>query len=347
MVLEITPTTPLSHGAGNRGNEQILRTTEYLVHVVDPDTLKRVPRKINVPTVSGSAMRATLREHAFGHLAESIGIQDGSVNRDALRLLLKGGKNDSGGQSVSLEEHRRLRILFPMLAVFGSMDGGMPVRGQLQVSPVRPFCQELVDAGLVPRALGALTVSADGEELVSAPQLEVYPDVTPVPLHMVRTREEYFRHDMLTSPHVHYLEGEAAKQIEDAAAERKGKVAKKDERREANESMPHTMQAIAPGTPMVAELRLLGATQVEWECLAYAITRWIAHGATLGGATGKGHGRCSVHIRGALAYSPPSGGVASQPGTALSMDRLGSAYLAHLEAHAAEIRERLGVPVAA
>jgi CRISPR type IV-associated protein Csf2 len=347
VALEITPTSPLTHGAGNRGNEQILRTTEYLLEVDDPELPgRKTARRVKIPVISGAAFKSTLREHAFGHMAETLGLGDGELDRDVLRLLLKGGKNDSGGQSVSLEEHRRLRVLFPLLGVFGSMDGGLPIRGQIKVSPIRPYCTELVDAGLLPTRVSAIEVGVDGEDVVSAPQIEVFPDRTPVGAHLIRTREEYFRHDMRTSPHIHLLEGEAARQIEDKAAARKGKVAKKQERREANESMPHAYQAIVPGTPMVATIRLMGATQVEWECLAYAIVRWIQHGAQLGGGTTKGHGQCQVRCAGALAYTPGAEAGAA-PGTALSIDTAGSAYLAHLQEHAEAIRAELGIEEAA
>lgn len=336
MVLEITTLSPLTHGAGTQGNEVQLRTSEYLLDEVD-ELGKVTSRRVAVPIVSGAALRASLREHAFGHLAEVLGLQDGSLSRDKLRLLLKGGKNDSGGQTVSLDEARRLRTLFPMLAIFGSMDGGLPIRGELHVSPVRPWVRELVDAGYLPRHVGALEVTAGGDgaagALASTPRIAVHPDREPVHLHAIRGREEYFRHDLRTSPHLHYLEGAVQQQIEDKSAVRKGKVAKKEERREANESMPHAAQTIVAGTPMVAELRLHGATQVERECLFYAIARWIAHGAILGGMAGKGHGQCRVRCAGALVYEPARGEVAAEPGSAISIETAGSAYLAHLEQH--------------
>jgi hypothetical protein len=344
LVLEITTLTPLTHGAGNRGNEQILRTTEYLLDELDPEMPGRtVPRRVKIPTISGAALKSTLREHAFGHLAEALGLSDGVLDKDTLRLLLKGGKNDSSGQTVSLEQHRRLRHLFPLLAVFGSMDGGLPVRGSIKVSPVRPYCTELVDAGLIPQSVAALEVAVDGATLESQPGATVFPDREPVPVHLIRTREEYFRHDMRTSPHISLLDGEAAKQLEDKAVARKEiKSAKKGQRREANESMPHSFQAICPGTPLVAEIRLMSATRVEWECVAYALARWISHGAPLGGATSKGHGRCQVRCAGALCYTPTAGAVEA-PGTAISIDVAGRAYLDHIAEHRAEILAELGV----
>jgi len=340
LALEITTLSPLSHGAGNDGNQSIARTTEVLIEEVDPDTGRKAPRKIRVPCVTGSSLRATLREHAFGHMAEVLGLRDGDVSLDALRLLLKGGKNDSGGATVSLEEARRLRDLFPMLAVFGSMDGGLPIRGELRVSQVLPWCVELHEAGLLPTEVRAVDVSVDGAELGPASGAAIFADRLPVPLHLLLTEEEYFRHDLKTSPHAPLLGGAARAAIEDKAAARKGKSAPAEVRREANESMPHTMEAIATGAPLVAFLRLFGATPMEWECLAYAITRWVQHGALLGGSTGKGHGRCRVRVAGSFAFSP-STAEATQPGTAVSVDRAGDAYVRHVREHAAELRVEL------
>lgn len=352
LVLEVTPTTPLTHGAGNRGNEQILRTTEYNL-LLPPDEPEGEPtwRSVKVPGVSGSAMKSALRENAVGHLFEVLGLPDGSVDRDKLRLLLKGGKNDSGGQSVSLDEHRRLRDLFPLLAVFGSMDGGLPIRALIEVDPVRVWCEELVQAGILPKTVAAVEVDVDGEALVASQQIEVYPDTPPIPVHMAITTEQYYRHDMQSSPHVKYLEGQALAQIEDKAAERKGKIAKKEERREANESMPHSYQAIKPNTPMVTVIRLKGATREEWGCLMYAVTRWVQGGARLGGGATKGHGSCRVRVAGALRHDPSPGAVAAA-GTALSVDvdtpeRFAAEYVAHVRERADAIRAELGALEAA
>ena len=92
---------------------------------------------------------------------------------------------------------------------------------------------------------------------------------------------------------------------------------------------------------MVAELRLAHATQVEAECLFYAIARWIASGGQLGGGRGRGHGQCRVRCAGALTYAPGADVGATHPGTAITIDRPGNAYLAHLREHATAIRAEL------
>lgn len=336
LALEILTLSPLTHGAGTDGNEAIARTTEYLIDEVDPETGRTEPVLVAVPCVTGSSLRATLREHAFGYLAGVLGLQDGDVSLDALRLLLKGGKNDAGGATVSLEEARRLRELFPMLAVFGSMDGGLPIRGELRVSQAIPWCRELHEAGLLPDLVHGVVVDGSAD-VAGAP---IWPDRQPVPLRLLLTRETYYRHDLGTSPHAALLGGTARAQIEDRKAARKGRVATAEVRREATESMPYTHEAIPAGVPLVAFLRLLGATEMEFECLAHAITRWVQHGATLGGGAAKGHGRCRVAIKGSVTSPPVTEGAA--PGTAVSVDRAGDLYARHLREHAEELRAELG-----
>ncbi len=337
IVLEITPTAPLTHGAGTDGNEQVLMTREVLLPNPDaPEGWERV----DVPAVSGAAMKATLREWAVRDALERASVADGTVSRDALRLLLKGGKNDAGGATVSLEEARRLRDLFPLLAVFGSMDGGLPIRGSISVSDVLPWSTDLVVAGILPRRVTPLQVAVDGALVTDGAGIEVHAGKDPVPGHLLRTTVTNYRHDMQSGGLTHLLQGQQQAQIEEAREARAGRSAKKTERREANESMPHSAQAIAPGVPMVCIIRLQAASDVEFAALGVAITRWIASGAHLGGGSTKGHGTCAVRVAGALRYSPPSGDAAADPGTAIDVAAgdLGALYEAHIRERAERIR---------
>lgn len=323
FAMEITPTAPLTHGAGNARNEQLLHVRQYTLEVEG-----RWDR-VAVPAVSGAAWKGALREHAVRDAFERLGVQPGEVSRDALRLLSKGGKNDRGSATVALEEARRLRDLFPLLSVFGSLDGGLPLKGRVQVSDVLPYCDALVAAGLVPRRVQPVTVEVEGHQQEEGPAVEVYPDTPPVPLHLARTSVTNYRHDMLQGSMAHMLSGETVRQIEDA---REAVRSRKDEsgsaparqRREANESMPHSAQAIAPGTPLVGVVRLQDATEVELGCLVTAIMRWITSGAYLGGGAAKGHGACRVRVAGALRHAMPPGSLPTAPATALDLPRDGS-----------------------
>jgi hypothetical protein len=273
LVVEITPRNALTHGAGNNGNEQELHRRSFNV------CRDGMWAQEQVACVSGAAMKATLREHAGLLFLQLAGINE--VNKDGLRLLFKGGRLAGSERVTNLEDARRLRDLCPVLSVFGAMDDATILRGRVSVSNVMPWTDVTVGAGLVDTA-GA----------------EVFPGLTPLPAHMIEAPDPitYYRHDLKSSHAAALLPAAERKQMEDLAAARKGKAVTKDERREANESMPHAFQAIAPGTPMLCTIRLNDATEMEAACLMLAITRWTSHGAHLGGAASKGHGACSVRI---------------------------------------------------
>ena len=336
LGLEIVPTAPLTHGMGNDGNRQVLRRQEYRVPVVDPETLKVTYEDVDVPCVSGAAFKATLRESALWHMIDVLGLRDEPMSMDTLRLLLKGGKTDSSGSSLSLDRHRGLRRIFPMLAVFGWMDDGLSGTAEGHFSDVRPYCRELLDAGLIPETLEPLHVGAlpAGEPIRMC-------SLPPIALAQIITDRQYYAHDLRSGHGAKLLDASERKAIEDQQAEQKRQHLPAEQRRAVNESMPHAYEAIAPGVPMVAEIRLLDATEVEWDCLRWAIFRWIATGAHLGGGATKGHGACRVRISGALTYAPGGASVFAQPGAELTSERAGQAYVDHLRSVEPEIRAHL------
>lgn len=343
FVLELTTTAPLCHGAGSEGNEQIFRTTDALVPVRDTEGAIVEYDRVAIPVVSGSAFKATLREHAVWDQFEILGIKEGDVSLDGLRLLQKGGKNDSGGASMGLEKARALRAAFPLIAVFGAMDGGMPLPGAIQVSHVTPYTQSAVAAGKIPSVVRPLHIDGD-----SPPEVAVFTDRPPVPDEFVMTSETFYRHDLKQSTTSRMLGVAAQEAIEDKAGARKAlpaKAATKDVRREANESMPHSMEAIATGVPMFAQIRLNNVTSVERTCFVRALQRWIASGAQLGGALSKGHGTCSVRVAGHFTHDPGTAHAAL--GTAIvDPNNLAAAFnaefIAHVQAHADEARRVAG-----
>lgn len=270
----VTPTQPLSHGQGTEGNVQVLRRTQRNV------CLGGEWVSLEVPAVSGSAFKAVLREAAVDYYLDALGVAEGSLSRDGLRLLLKGGKVGPGGQSTPHEETRRLRRLFPPLAVFGFMDGAITSPGLLQSCELVPYTVELKEAGFF----------GDFSRL----------DLPPIPEALTSAEVTYYRHDQAVSHLARYLPGETRAAIEDKRSARSGKVATKEERREANESMPHTFEVIPAGTPLIGTLRLAPCNEVELACFTLAVASWRARGAHLGGGRGKGHGVCSVQMVRAL-----------------------------------------------
>lgn len=333
LVLEVTPTAALTHGQGTNGNEQELH--RRTVNVYDKDRGRW--ERMDVPCVSGAAMKSTLREHAGLLFLELAGISE--LSRDGLRLLFKGGRLQGSSATAKLEEARRLRDLLPPLSVFGAMDGAMVMRGRLSVSCVMPYTESVMKHGLI--------------DLAGVPADILHSGAPALPDHLVTTPRPvtYYRHDMKTASYAALMPSADRAAIEDKAAKRSGKVAKKDERREANESMPHAFQAIAPGTPMVCTLRLSDATDHEAACLMLAITRWRGSGGHLGGGKSKGHGACRVRVAHAVRMGS-AGPVPVAVANAEAMVQVeqvdpeaasvAKRYAAHVAAHAEAIAAEIG-----
>lgn len=349
IVLEIVPEQGIMHGAGSLGNTSVVCRRTYNVPRRDKVGTIIGHEQITVPVVSGAALKATLREHAVLDCLERAGVPQGSVATDALRLLLKGGKNDGSVTSLSLAMLRDLRDLFPVLAVFGSLDQGQAMRGAIQVSDVRPWCDELVAAGLLVREVTPVDVHLGGEPTQSLPGIRVWSDMAPVPLSLTTSVETHYRHDLRQSGVAGYLQAGETKLVEDKAAARAEKAGKatKEERREANESMPHSAEVITAGTPMVATIRLRACTEAEFGCLATAIGRWVLTGAHLGGGSRTGHGACRVRVAGAIRHDPTPGVHEVAGGTYIEIPGqpaeivAARIYRSHLEERRARIAARL------
>lgn len=311
----ITPTQPLSHGQGTEGNVQVLRRTQRNV-CIGGEWLS-----LDVPSVSGSAFKAVLREAAVDYYLTALGVADGSLSRDTLRLLLKGGRVGSQGSTLPHEEIRRLRRLFPPLAVFGFMEGAMSSPGLLDSCELVPYTSDLKEAGF----FAGLDVP-----------------LPPIPDALTSAEVTYYRHDQANGRlGQRYLSTATRAGIEDARAARAGKVATKEERREACESMPHSFEVIPAGTPLVGTLHLEPCNAVELACFTLAMAAWVAAGAHLGGGRGKGHGACKVEILRAVRHAagvgpvPVDGVGATLPVETVDAtpgEQVASLYAEHLEA---------------
>lgn len=311
LHLIITTRSPMTHGEGSDGNAQVFRKSEALL----PDSTS-----FEYPCISGGAMKATLREHAVWHQADVLGIPDNSVSLDALRLLLKGGKNDKSSTSVPLAAQRQLHDLFPLLKVFGSLDAGHGIRGQISVSDLIPITQETLEAGLIPEKIQPTTLALKGEEVVQGESFPLIAGEAPALHNIVGTQRQYFRHDLGVSSaaqlmsHEDQAERDERKQLASdakaAKASGKGvdtKALAKDARRAANESMPHAYQTVQPGVRFYCSIRLDNADELSFGVLISAIRRWIETGAQIGGGRGKGHGFTSVQLAGHVSYNLPTG----------------------------------------
>lgn len=336
ILLEILPQTPVTHGSGNEGNEQILARQTVMLSRLHPTTGKTETFREEIPYISGGSLRAKLRLSALLRQAERQSLPDGCMSRDALRLILKGGKLDGSARGPNLDEIRRILNLFPFLRIFGAMDNRLKMTGALKVEDIRPFCAELLSAGLISPTFGGSAIWGGDPADPLWPRFDAPPSFTDTV--DVRT---YYRHDPSVSPAIPLLAAAERAQIEDqqqaVSAKKQAKGSPKpdkEDRREANESMPHGFQHIIPGTPLFTVLRTDPIDEMEACALADALHRWIETGGHIGGGESKGHGRCRVRVAGTWCRSADASGVS---GTAIALtDRwkqAEAAYNAHLQTH--------------
>lgn len=334
--LRITPQTGIQHGGEGDGSN-IVPIRRMACNIQDADGSWD---QVLIPCVSGGAMKGVLRQIATRHHLSILGIGEGQVSRAALRLLAKGGLlSGSTGQSVGIEEARRLCRLFPVLGAFGAMDNSLSMGGAWKGTDIRPYTRETAHLPWMR--------STWGEES-AAP-------VAPIALDLVTTEVTHYRHDIGHSNLAHLITAADRATIEDKAADKKtakaaGKALPAKERREANDSMPHTAEVITPGTPLGGQVQLINALEAERSCAMVAIAIWRQEGAIIGGASGKGHGRCEVEIvnarllDGAAAVPVILDGIAlpvryldAEEGVRGAWDR----YHAHIEANRAEALDEL------
>lgn len=336
LLLEILPQSPLTHGKRNNGNEQELARKPVLIRRVNPVTGLSEAVREWIEYVSGGAFRAKLRWHAVERAAAIQGYD--TMSKERLRLLLKGGHLDSSGKATSLEEIRRILEMFPLLRLFGALDNSLKITGALKVDDVTPYCAEMVNSGLISRAAGFWR----GDPMdPSWPMFDVAPSRA-----IISDVREYYRHDLANSTAAVLLAPEARKLIEDqqaaissAKSNKSTPKPDKEERREANESMPHRFQHIIPGTPLVSILRTAPITRVEYACLLDTLLAWKQSGAHLGGGESKGHGHCLVRVSGAFSSAATDRlhHEMSVPGIS-EYDQLKNSFLIHMQERAADAR---------
>lgn len=125
--------SPMHHGAGHSGNTSLLRTQE----VVQPDgTIARVP------FLSAASIRHALRDRLAWHLADTIGLDHGSLSKGAADLLWTGGAVTQTGAEYDLDLARRVEELAPNLAMFGYAARSNIVTGTLRASDMILVCAE-------------------------------------------------------------------------------------------------------------------------------------------------------------------------------------------------------------
>lgn len=169
----ITATSSISHGGETRGTVSLLRR----------ERIMREGRAIQVPVISGNAVRGRLRRTAE-ELFREVVRYEGEIPLAAAHILRSGGSLAKSREPLTGARLRAARELILPLAVFGGVSG-RTIEGALQVGKLMPHLAET-------RHL----TGVDGPSAFDAVQLETYTrvdetasagmqalDIDAVPLH--------------------------------------------------------------------------------------------------------------------------------------------------------------------
>lgn len=155
IPLALTALSPISHGAGSKGNTQLLRTHD----VLDPDH-----NVTAAPYVSGSSIRHSLRAELGWHLVRALELPGQSLPKPVVDLLWSGGAISTTGSQADLSQIRRVHQLIPGLGLLGYSAKSDIVAGTLWVRHAELVCWEnstrlpgrLADHPLASRGSGGL-----------------------------------------------------------------------------------------------------------------------------------------------------------------------------------------------
>lgn len=238
---------PLHHGAGTSGNTARLRTHE----VIQGDGTVA-----HVPFVSAASIRHALRDRIAWHLADTIGIEQGSLPKLAVDLLWSGGSVTTTGAETNLDLARRIEAVFPALAMFGYAAQSDIIGGTLRASDLILVCAE-----------NASRLPDTADQSLASHRAAHY-----------RGDEFGTRHDVATTPVARLVE------IADTLVGAK------------TTQMIFEAQIIKTGAQMVGALWLTpAATPAHRTVLGAALELWAPGGEThLGAKTATGYGHVRV-----------------------------------------------------
>ena len=134
----ITAMSPIHHGGDEKaGNQSLIRRQTYIVD--------QAP--VEIPVISGNAIRGVLRRMIWDDLLERVGYT--LTNMKIYHMLFTGGileavdSKDTG--VIDIDMKRRLREELPPLAVLGTALGNQMFEGKLKCAIAQPICKELKD----------------------------------------------------------------------------------------------------------------------------------------------------------------------------------------------------------
>jgi len=135
--------SPIFHGGDEKtGSVVLLRRMKFIVD----------GEPVEIPYISGNAVRGIWRRLVFKDMLEQIGYEIDIQRREGQKLyhsLFTGGVletvDESSSGVIDIELKRRILELIPPARLLGFSFGNQMIEGKLKVSHLLPVCKELAD----------------------------------------------------------------------------------------------------------------------------------------------------------------------------------------------------------
>lgn len=299
----------LMHGGDRAGTTSFLRREK----VVQPSGAV-----VEVPVVSGNALRGILRDHAANVFWTALG--QPALPVAVFHLLWSGGAlaKAGAGHVLGARQVAEVRRLVPVVSLFGGSGAGKIIEGKLLIGKLVPIAAETVH--LVPDGLAPEQPQSVWDML----QIEEY------------TRRDDSKRDRLHAA----IEGFAPQPALETSAvltEVAEHAPAVEERDGPAQQMRYGVETLAAGTRLHWWMMLRDVTDVERVLFAAAVDAWASDGAHIGGRSATGHGRLRLDVH-QWAHASPMTTV----GTALAAQDDADALTRHVEEHRDRIVEVLG-----
>jgi CRISPR type IV-associated protein Csf2 len=271
-------------------------------------------KPIEVPIISGNAIRGMLRDTGMRFMLRELG--DPQLSPPAFHFLTSGGAlTKDTGRGLDIGQARRLRELIPLVGIFGGACGRQILEGKLQVGKWYPICAEL-------------------RELLS-PHCHAMPEAT-CSIYEMTDLHSFTRTDDAKSERWQKLLPQEQRTLLEAP---KVKAAKDGteiaEKPGTAQQMRYSQEVLIAGTKFSCWLQLQDVTELEYEAFASALVEW-SKAPFIGGQSRHGCGEVELKFDNWMSISP----LARVDGQAVGAP-LGQAYHEHLRQRRDDILDAL------
>lgn len=268
LPLALLALDPISHGAGNAGNTQLLRTQAHIWQ----------GRRVELPYVSGNSIRHRLRDALAWHLVRTLDVPELGLARRVVDLLWSGGALTSTGNKADLNMIRRVAQTLLGTSTLGYSAQSDIVAGTLYVDNAHLVCAE--------------NTSRMPPPLLSHPHAQL-------PAAVFRGKTFSTRHDVSGSPVSRYIRVDSPEDLLNAGSDRPQQMIYDMQVVKPGTVLYTAFTLQAPTIGHVAAL----AVAVDEAAPLVAGQREIF----LGGKRSVGFGRCAVYGRIDDAFTPHGG----------------------------------------